>query len=100
MASLIEVNYLFRDASNYKFRGDFRLLGKISIDEIESYLFEGEFFIPEKIGLPPLRPETANEDDHLLHSIEDWRAVEGATYLMTAHEFQRRLREASQRGWF
>lgn len=100
MALLMEVNYLFRDASNYKFRGDFRLLGQMCIDEIESYLFEGEFFIPEKIGLPPLRPETTSEDDHLLHSIEDCRAVEGETYVMTAHEFQQRLREASKKGWF
>ncbi|WP_133117154.1 hypothetical protein [Mesorhizobium sanjuanii] len=97
---MTKVSYVYRDASNYKFWGEFRLLGKINIETIGSFLFDGEYFIPEKIGLPPLRPDKTNEDDHLLHSLEACEAVEDCTFSMTVAEFARRIRRAHQRGWF
>lgn len=100
MIPLTQVTYLYRDASNYKFRGDFCVLGKLCVEELKEYLFDGEFFIPERIGLPALRPEVTNDDDHFLHSLEDCKHVEGPKVQMTAGEFRRRLRKASQQGWF
>lgn len=94
------LTYLYRDASNYKFRGEISLLGELRIRSIKRYLFDDEFFIPEKIGMTSLRPKTLNEDDHLLHSIEDCIEVESNEFQMTATEFQSRVRRASRQGWF
>ena len=61
------VNYMYRDAGNYKFYGNFCLSGLLSISEIEPYLINGEYFVPIEIALPSLVPEQMNSDDHLLH---------------------------------
>lgn len=100
MTLLTRVSYLYRDASNYKYRGDFHVLGEIEIDELRGDLFDSEFFIPERIGLPALRPEVTNDDDHLLHSFEECEAAEGRDFEMTAGELRRRIKEASRQGWF
>lgn len=100
MSLLTEISYLYRDASNYKFRGAFCLLGEFRLEELGDCLIDGEFFIPEKIGLIALRPEPTNEDDHLFHSIEDCRIIAGEDFQMTAGEFKRRVEEASRNGWF
>ncbi len=100
MAQLTQVTYQYRDASNYKWRGDFHLIGDFRVDEVTDFLFEGEFFIPEKVGLPALRPEKMNDDDHLLHSFEAFNIVEGQEHLMTAAAFRSLVRQASLRGWF
>lgn len=99
MTRLTQITYLYRDASNYKYRGDFCVLGELQVQEFSNYLFDSEFFIPEKIGLVALRPEAANDDDHLLHSFEECKAVDGREYQMTTGEFRRRMREASRQGW-
>lgn len=100
MTLLTQVTYLYRDASNYKYWGDFCVLGELHVQELNDYLFDGEFFIPEKIGLAALRPEATINGDHLLHSFEECKAVEGREYQMTAGEFRSRIREACLRGWF
>ena len=100
MALLTEVTYLYRDASNYKFWGAFRLLGKFHTDQLEEYLFNSEFFIPEKIGLTPLQPEVTNCDDHLLHTFEECEFVDGTEFEATAEEFRQRIIDASTSGWF
>ena len=61
------INYLYRDASNYKVPNDVIVSGIFSseqISEIISCLDSGEFFIPSKVGFTEKKFEEETEDDH------------------------------------
>jgi hypothetical protein len=97
----LRICYLYRDASNYKFRGEFVLSGFVSEHDIRKYLIDGEYFIPRAVGLPSLVPENENCDDHQLHEIEHLiqEQVEVPVNRLSA-DFLLALRSASIRGWF
>lgn len=62
-----KIEYLYRDASNYKVWNECVIRGEISEEQIEtiiSCLNCGEYFIPEQVGLPANRFDTVTEDDH------------------------------------
>jgi len=75
------VEYLYRDAGNYKTRGTILVAGSFSNDEInlvQNCLYDREFFIPEEVCLPPLQHQLwdiygENDDDHEWHSVEKIR---------------------------
>ena len=74
MNTLLE--YLYRDASNYKQHGSVVLQGGISLKDIRPLLIDGEYFIPSQAGLPDLQHrfkdqgfEYPTEDDHAWHEI-------------------------------
>jgi hypothetical protein len=74
----IKFSYLYRDYGNYKLFGEtiFSNPENISLPEIETrireHLIDGEFFSPEKWGIPRLSFEKYNnEQDH------DWHEYEG-----------------------
>jgi len=96
----MRVTYRYADASNWKFWGEFHVLGKLDIATLQPYLFDQEFFIPERIGLPSLVPKVKNEDDHLLHTFEECAEVELASYEFRSQELIERIRLASEEGWF
>jgi len=51
--------YQYRDASNYKARGQVLLDGSAKDDDLKALrakLESGEFFIPEQVGIQPLQP--------------------------------------------
>jgi hypothetical protein len=100
-----EVTYRYCDASNYKFWGQFNVLGELRLDELEPYLFDRQFFIPERIGLPSLVPEARNDDDHLLHEfievqLVESKAGEAVPYVLTSAELVDRVRRANAQDWF
>jgi hypothetical protein len=74
------IEYQYRDASNYKSYGEILIEGIFSKDEVKlihSCMYDnGEYFIPEEIGIPPLQKilwekyNGPNEDDHEWHTIE------------------------------
>jgi len=72
----IQLNYLYRDASNYKQYGNvvFSNAGNIEFEVIKNVigrnLIDGEFFIADEWDLPPLFFEDKNEDDHQWHEFE------------------------------
>ena len=77
MSEGIRLNYLYRDAGNYKEYGEMIFTNKDSksIEEIElvlrKNLIEGEFFIPEKWNIPRLSFENyLPELDHDYHEFE------------------------------
>lgn len=79
------VEYQYRDASNYKAQGRVLLEGEYSDEQfafLTSVCDEGKFFIPEQVGLPPLREELyaysggPTEDDHQLHELLELRPAE------------------------
>ena len=52
---------MYSDASNFKKYGQFIVYGNVVQSDIECYLFEGEFFIPEYVGVPSLAPFVFSE---------------------------------------
>jgi hypothetical protein len=91
---------LYRDAGNYKFRGEFNIKGPLSIEELRPHLIDGEYFVPQQIGVLSLIPQVRNDDDHMLHEFWQIEPGEAAPYLFTSQELIARLRPANRRGWF
>lgn len=62
------INYLYRDADNYKMPNSCVVSGKISQDQIDTIidtLDEGEYFIPHLVGLPEEKFDTYDpQSDH------------------------------------
>lgn len=100
MNTLLE--YLYRDASNYKQHGSVVLEGTISLKDIRHLLIEGEYFIPSQAGLPDLQHkfkeqgfEYPTEDDHAWHEIVLMRATrKQATLPLHRKEFLVRLQRS------
>lgn len=76
------LEYLYRDASNYKAFGELWLIGSLSkegraalVDSLDS----GEFFVAEQLGVPPLYEKLFSEsggrtiDDHAWHTFAGFR---------------------------
>lgn len=60
------INYLYRDACNYKVHNEVVIKGTFTseqIDEIIRCLSDGENFIPSQVGLPEQRFDEVTEDD-------------------------------------
>ena len=90
--AFIVLDYLYRDASNYKAFGSIWLTGMMSgaeRAELIACLDGGEFFVAEQVGLPALYPlllgygDGPTEADHAWHTFEGFREeaalVDGAT---------------------
>lgn len=94
-----EVNYLYRDASNYKYRGSFVVAGAFSSTMIKMHLIDEEFFVPAAIGLPTLTPAVRNKDDHDWHTFEECVETTEGEPLLAARELIRRIKAAKARDW-
>jgi hypothetical protein len=94
------VSYLYRDAGNYKFRGSFVVDGSFHLDQIEPFLFDSAYFVPERVGLPALRPKLINDDDHQLHEFESVEVYSGKQLGIPASEVLSRFKRAARSGWF
>lgn len=100
MNTLLE--YLYRDASNYKQHGRVVFRGTISLKDIRPLLIDGEYFIPSQAGIPDLQHkfkdqgfEYPTEDDHAWHEILSMRATKKqATIPLHRKEFLSRLQKA------
>lgn len=67
------IDYLYRDASNYKKPNTAVLIGELSEADqqvILSCLSEGEYFIPSQVGLDEERFGSWTEDDHCWFELE------------------------------
>jgi len=97
-----KIVYLYRDASNYKYWGEFHLSGSLELADVRPLLFQDEYFLPEKIGVQRLTPACMNSDDHDLHEFVSAERVAEAPCPTDApaNEFINRLRKASSGGWF
>ena len=64
-----QINYLYRDASNYKVYNECVIEGEITDEQIMTIigcLEDGEYFIPEQVGLDANRFSDFTDDDHCL----------------------------------
>lgn len=60
------IQYLYRDASNYKAHNEMTFPGRFTdaqIDTIMDSLADGENFVPEKVGMTEIRPGEITSDD-------------------------------------
>lgn len=67
------INYIYRDASNYKAGNTVVFRGEITEEQknqILSCCDEGEYFIPRQVGMPENRFEDITEDDHPWFELE------------------------------
>jgi len=78
------MEYMYRDASNFKAFGQLLLTGKISdavADEVESYLDSGVFFVAEQVGIPTLYSQLWKYSngptiaDHAFHEFVEIRSA-------------------------
>jgi hypothetical protein len=78
------LDYLYRDAANYKAWGAILLSGNPTDGEVgalRACLESGEYFVAEQVGIPPVYKELwelsggPNEDDHALHEFVAVRAA-------------------------
>lgn len=96
------LEYLYRDASNYKQYGSVVLEGALSVEAIRHLLIDGEYFIPSQTGLPDLQQKFGaqgfaypTEDDHAWHEVISIRPTRRKpTVLLHRAEFLRRLQDS------
>ncbi len=94
------ITYQYRDAANYKEFDTVIICGQLSLNDIEEYLFDKEFFIPSEIGLKDLQPENLNQDDHIWHEIlEISHTKKQPTVDITAEKVISNFRKASLEEW-
>jgi len=99
------VNYLYRDASNYKAfpEKDIIVDGELTWSDFEPVLHMGEMFIPFDIGLPELQDQLEdypNKDDHIWHQLLDLEETfDEPTVEVTADEIKRSLKQIETDGW-
>lgn len=94
------ITYQYRDAANYKVFDTVIISGHISLNDIEKFLYEKEFFIPSEIGLKDLQPESINQDDHIWHEIlEISHTNKQPTVNITAQKIISNFKKASLEEW-
>lgn len=94
------ITYQYRDAANYKEFDTVIICGLLSLNDIEEYLYDKEFFIPTEIGLKDLQPEILNQDDHIWHEILKINHThEKPTVNITAERIIFNFRKASLEEW-
>ena len=88
-----EINYLYRDACNYKNHNREIVRGVITKEQIETImncLEERKYFIPSQVGLPETRFETITSEDHCWFELgeDDFRITESEeiTIVMSVNE--------------
>lgn len=95
-----QIEYMYRDASNWKQFETVVLAGEMSEEDINLIIGNlefGDLFMPEQVGLPRLqfRWPTLNDDDHVYHELkrEDIKIVDlPPTIEMTAKELVENFR--------
>jgi hypothetical protein len=94
------IAYLYRDAANYKTWGEEVIEGTLTLEQLTPYLIDGEFFIPEDVGMPCLQPDPGTEDDHDLHTIEELtETADSPTIAINSQMLQKAFIEAGKEKW-
>jgi hypothetical protein len=93
------IEYLYRDAGNWKVWGEFELLGKVTLDEINELLLDEFWFIPPAVGIESLTPEQRNDDDHPFHEIHAVEPITVTSSTLSVEDFLDRMEGAQKTGW-
>lgn len=82
----LQLNYLYRDASNYKNYG-WVIVSTYNVDlneidrKIREKLIDGEYFSAAKVGFPELFFNIPNEDDHDWHEYQSVEETQELAFL-------------------
>jgi len=95
------INYLYRDADNWKTLESVVVSGQVQFKDIKLYLREKEYFIPEQVGLNSLNGYDVRID-HSWHEIgagcfeltDDKPTIE-----LTVKELIAKFKQAHNEGW-
>lgn len=98
------INYLYRDASNFKTPNECVIRGSITEEQkaaILATLDEGEYFVPSVVGMPEERFGSYNDDDHgyfELGAYDFEETQQTPTLDIDAAELVRRFEDAAAHG--
>jgi len=105
MSKNTKIQYLYRDADNYKEWNEVILAGEIT-DEQKKVIMDacdGEYFIPEQVGLPITRPDdNITEADHCFCELYDdyiYLTDDEPTEGITIDELVEKFKDAKKNGW-
>lgn len=96
------IEYMYRDACNYKTFKEIVLKGAAAPGVFFAALHDGEFFIPFDVGLPELQPTPFTIDDHIWHTLERISLTDDdpdAEFSITATELANRFQAYGSTGW-
>ena len=96
------VEYMYRDAGNWKFRDRFWLKGIVAQADVEPFVTPDLQFIPRDIGVKDLVPEIKNDDDHFLHEFVEFapcQAPEPNGTVLNRNHFLEDLVHGRSAGW-
>ncbi|MBX3177272.1 MAG: hypothetical protein KF886_07930 [Candidatus Hydrogenedentes bacterium] len=94
------IEYLYRDAHNYKTFGEAVLRGALSPEEVQPCYHEKTWFLPEEVGLDGLQEHPTTSADHVWHEIIALQPTpEPPTTPLTAHAFLQRMKAAANARW-
>ena len=94
-----EFKYRYRDASNYKWTHAVIIAGTLTLEDIRNFLIDGEYFIPQLVGMKSLTPDLRNEDDHDWHEIISLRPTIYSSNFTSSAELLRRFQSQSHMAW-
>lgn len=93
-----QLNYLYRDASNYKTMNYVVLAGKMTDEQFaemqECCEDHHEMFVPEQLGLDLIRDWETTEDDHPWAELVDYEYTNVNDVVMTVDELLELFRHA------
>ena len=103
----VKIEYLYRDGSNYKEYDTLLLAGEWKPEHtarIEATYHEGEWFLPEQVGLNCLVAAIPGsyEDDHPWHEfwgLDDVRYASVPASTRTIEDFVAAMERAAAEGW-
>lgn len=94
------IDYMYRDADNYKTFSYEIIAGELELGQIRPFLYEQEFFIPSQVGLPDLQGSIWTNADHVWHTIEGlFITVEQPTVSLDAKQLLRSMRKMNSEEW-
>lgn len=100
------ISYLYRDASNYKVHNEAVLEGEITEEQVQdilSHTCDGEFFIPELVGLEGKRFNTYDpQEDTPFFEINECgfeKTDRPPTTWLTIPKLVENFKAASEGGW-
>lgn len=102
-----KLEYMYRDADNYKVWRQVVLEGEISAEDMRKIgenLYDGEFFVPSAVGLDDLQSELGDWDwqsDHPFHTIESIHSTDEppSGCAPSAAKFVERMKSRTREDW-
>lgn len=92
----IQLNYFYRDASNFKNFGcvilstSYEVLKEIDL-KIRQRLIDGEYFDAAKVGVPEMFFDVSSEDDHRWHEYHSVEETNQESAVLRLEDFLDRL---------